>query len=113
MAPDLIRKHEDYLSLTNEQRANVQNGCGGKSGWVRPIKWYDLTAVCNFHDYLYSVGINQDDRLKADQFLRDAILALGSDLNRWGPKYWYYWTQSHIYYYAVRLCGNKFFGANK
>lgn len=113
IAPDIVKKLQDYDNLTDEQRAAVQNGCGGKGGSFRPLHWFDLQPICNRHDYLYSVGTSWDDRLEADNYLLTAILGLGAHMRWYNPKKWYYNFQAHVYYNAVRMFGAEFFGANK
>lgn len=98
-------------SMTPAQRALVTNGCGGKGGFGRPIHWFSLEGDCDCHDVAYSLGGTEADRLRADNGLRDAILARQAGAPWW--KRIYYRVQARLYYDAVRRLGGKFFAYSK
>lgn len=76
------------------------NGCGNKRfGWIIP----ELTfhRCCNIHDYMYYLGGTKSDRKFADTvFLYNMIL---------NSKKWYHSILARIFYFAVRLFGDKSF----
>lgn len=96
-----------FEQLTPSQRAQFCNGCGGKGGLARPLHWWGLEADCDRHDWAYTLGGTEEDRLKADNALREAILARCATAPWW--KRWYYRAQAYDYYKAVREFGKPFF----
>lgn len=56
----------DLSELTEKAFHNVCNGAGPKGyGWVVPDLWF--TNAANFHDLMYTLGGNENDRLWADR----------------------------------------------
>lgn len=61
-----------YWEATPEERAKVCNGCGAKDGIKVPGTFYGLCIkeACNIHDWMYSKGKTQADKLFADAMFR-------------------------------------------
>ncbi len=96
-----------FDQLTDDQRRSLCNGCGGKGGLARPVHWWGLEADCDRHDWAYTLGGTEMDRLIADTALHDAIQTRCDGAPLW--KRWYFRLQAWTYFRAVRLCGGKFF----
>ena len=96
-----------YRNLTERQKSEICNGCGGKGGIVTPPHAKLFKEECNQHDFNYFLGYNEEHRLKADRQLQSAMLAKVSTMA------WYnklrYWPWCRLYYRAVRIVGKKFF----
>lgn len=95
--------------LLTSAMINGVNGCGGKGGWFRPIKWFSCTPWCNRHDVAYFNGGGEDDRHLADWQLRSDLMHLADQLGTGRLKRIYYRTQAIVYYVGVRLAGWKYF----
>lgn len=99
-----------YRDLSNSEKKDITNGCGGKGGIINPPEFL-FNASCNQHDFYYWRGGNWIDRLKADwgfylEMLKDISLA-----TKWYQilrKILYIFIAT-IYFFAVRLIGWKFF----
>jgi len=68
----------DYWKLTDEEKAEICNGCGtkGLGGWLVPDTLWGLSIVeaCNIHDFMYKVGKRPYDKDSADRsFLNNMI----------------------------------------
>ena len=96
-----------YKDLTKEEKDRICNGCGAKGGRIKPPLAIFFNASCNHHDYGYWLGGTEEDRLKCDKKLYDALLLDCSLLPR--KKYLLYRLWSKLYYYAVRAFGSKYF----
>lgn len=95
-----------YRNLTDEQREQICNGCGGK-GSVFPIPNFMFEASCDHHDFNYWQGCTEADRLKADY---EFYLAMKRDVQKlswWRRPYSY--SLSWIYFRAVRRFAGKYF----
>lgn len=96
-----------YESLTQSQKKEICNGCGGKGGIVKPPHKVFFNASCNHHDYGYSCGGTEKDRKKADEKLYEMMVLDCSKLP------WMEWVRYRpwcwAYYLGVRSVGWKFF----
>jgi hypothetical protein len=66
-----------YWSLSPEGKAEICNGCGPKGyGLLVPDTIYGLciTAICDIHDFMFSVGVDEEDRLEANRVFRNNLL---------------------------------------
>jgi hypothetical protein len=96
-----------YKDLSQEEKKLICNGCGGKGGWIKPPNFL-FKASCSHHDFLYFRGHNKKDRLKADyRFLKYMLVDVMSIEN--ALKRILAFFTAFIYFFAVRLCGAKFF----
>jgi len=64
-----------YEYLTEKQKAYICNGCGAKSGFVRPPKKIFFKASCNHHDHGHWKGGSEWQRWKS--FISRKILSRG------------------------------------
>ena len=106
----------DYWALTPAAKAEICNGCGASGGRRFPghIWWLDITEACNIHDYMYHLGLTEQDREEADKaFLNNLLRIIEKDsvdfaiiktLRRW---------RAMTYYGAVRDFGGPAFWDNK
>ena len=101
-----------YLELTPEQIAQVANGCG-PMGWridlvPDSLGGLDISADCSCHDYMYSLGGDEQARRFADVILycniAHKVLMAG------GPLQAFRMAGAGIMYKAVRSCGEDHFG---
>jgi hypothetical protein len=65
-----------FEQLTEDQKATLCNGCGGKGGTV-PVPQFMFHASCDRHDYHYWIGCTEADRHAANldfyaRLIRDA-----------------------------------------
>lgn len=109
----LLAVHPAYAAATPEQIAAVANGCGPGAWKLDLIPDHlgdvDITEVCNQHDFLYSLGGTEEDRLMADVLLYTDIA--GMVLLNDGYLVPLQMAAAVIFYRAVRNVGAKFFGA--
>lgn len=96
-----------YEDLTQRQKEEICNGCGGKGSIIKPPYAAFYETNCNKHDFSYYVGYAEEHRLKADKGLRKAMK---KDCDRLP---WYkqlkYRPWCNIYYASIRLMGKKYF----
>ena len=96
-----------YTDLSELQRIEICNGCGGKGGWVKPPHAKFFEDECNWHDFNYFLGFTEEHRKKAELQLRAAML------RKIRPLAWYwrirYTPWCYMYYQAVRIAGKKYF----
>ena len=76
----------------------MSDGCTGVLDWLPFVG--NMTAACLKHDKAYHYGGTEADKLKADQQLKDDILALGG---------WMGWLCARIRYIGVRKFANSAF----
>jgi len=96
-----------YEDLTADQRREVCNGCGGKGGWIKPPHRIFFETSCNHHDYGYSCGGTEQDRIRSDNTLYRLMLFDCETLPWWKRLMYRPWCEA--YYIGVRLAGGKFF----
>lgn len=71
---------QSYLEASPEVRAAVCNGCGA-GGWkfdIIPDNLYglDISEACNIHDWMYTVGETEADKVEADQLFLENMYRL-------------------------------------
>jgi hypothetical protein len=110
-----------YVAASPEVRLQVVNGCG-PGGWkvdiVPDCIWgLDISAVCDIHDWMYSVGITLADKEEADRVFLNNTLRLIDSTPGW-------WNQllivkqlrrnrARVYFEAVHYCGGPAFWDGK
>ena len=88
-----------FEDLSEEQIICLWNGVGSDTIPIKPFQLVFGKASIK-HDFEYYCGGEESDRLKADkEFLYNCLTAAGSNL--------YYKFMAYVYYYALRLLGNK------
>jgi hypothetical protein len=103
-----------FEELTEKERADICNGCGGKGGWIVPPYAAMNEANCNHHDYGYWKGGGVWARLVCDcKFwwaLQKDSLAFG-----WKNPHKVVWFTgwAAIYFLGVRVAGWKYFNYKK
>lgn len=118
---DIPVKYED---LTEDQKNEICNGCGGKGGLVKPPYRVFFNPICHRHDYDYWCGCSWWDKIKADWNLRqgmiNAVKTTGIQVLRdhlyfneilipdWAIRQIYYrWADA--YFIGVSLAGKLYF----
>jgi hypothetical protein len=104
-----------YLHASPEVRAAVCNGCGA-GGWkfdIVPDQIYGvvITDLCDVHDWEYTVGSTEEDRLTADQNLLFNILERIENIGGWLR--WFRRRRAYKYYEAVREFGHDAYWKGK
>jgi hypothetical protein len=117
-----------YDDLTQAQKKEICNGCGGKGGFVKPPHSILFKPVCDPHDYDYWSGCSWWDKIKADwkmhqgmkkavkkmdiQILRDHLYFNESLLPDWAVRQIYYrWADA--YFAGVSVAGKLYFYFDK
>ena len=96
-----------YRDLTQEQKKQICNGCGGKSSFI-PVPEFLFHASCDHHDFYYWRGGTEEDRKKADDaFYHFMGLDIVNEDSRFKRMYYSLWA--YTYYKAVRIFGKKYF----
>lgn len=91
----------------------IGNGCGSE-GWLGKLVPEDLAGInisesCKYHDWLYSKGGCEEDKLFADiTFLHNMIATIKRDDTIWTNEDKAI-RMAIVYYEAVVLYGNKYF----
>jgi hypothetical protein len=105
-----------YWSLSPEGKADICNGCGAKGfGWTVPetIWGLKITEACNIHDFMYLVGVDEEDRQEADRvFFNNLIRIIEAKTKLWPLKMLRH-RRALKYYEAVRCFGGPAFWAGK
>lgn len=105
-----------YQLLTPESKAEICNGCGAKGyGWLIPDSmWFlNITEACNIHDFMYLVGVDEEDREEADRvFLNNLIRIIEAKTKLWPLKMLRH-RRALKYYEAVRYFGGPAFWTGK
>ena len=96
--------------------SEMSGGCGSDKAWfdLVPDRWIGISVkrCCQIHDYLYTIGGAEEDRIRADRMfytnlkrtvLNDSNL-VARTTNLWMAK---------IYYKAVRRYGSSSFNYSK
>ena len=96
-----------YSHLTDKQKSEITNGCGGKGMGFEPPQFF-FKASCNHHDFYYWRGGEAKDRRYADTAFLDAML---EDAERALTFYGRAFNKiaACAYYLVVRLGGKKYF----
>jgi hypothetical protein len=103
-----------FEQLTEDQKATLCNGCGGKGGTV-PVPQFMFHASCDRHDYHYWIGCTEADRHAANldfyaRLIRDADRSADDKfwLWRWAVRASLH-DAARIYYEAVEYFGKRYF----
>ena len=102
---------DGYFDLSDWEKENVLNGCGSKNSKFIPdnILGLCINEACLFHDYMYYVGTTDKDKREADKVFLNNILWWVDEYSRnfflrWGRRF-----IAKIYYYVVKVFGEKAF----
>lgn len=107
---------ELYKALTPEGKAAICNGCGQKGwGWAVPDSIWGLciTEACNIHDFMYAVGVDEEDREEADRVFRNNMLRIIESGTKWKWLKLFRGVRALIYFCMVRLFAAPAFWNNK
>lgn len=97
----LARVHFSDLSVP--QIDMISNGCGPR-GWGAIPDW-GFTESCEEHDFDYWNGGTAEDRLKADQKLRDAMILDARWCYKNPIRRWFRYGMAWVYYLCIRMGG--------
>jgi hypothetical protein len=106
-----------YYELTPEKKAKICNGAGAAGDWrsafiPNTIFGLDCTEVFNIHDYAYFLGVNLEDKYRADRAMLQNLLIL-IDNSCWPIFRWLRRLRAIDYYTAVVEFGNSAFFKGK
>lgn len=109
---DLLSKPDSYTAADRADIERVTNGCG-PGGWrVDLIPDHlgdvDISEPCRIHDWEYSFGGSEEDRLKAD--VRLYVNVAGNVLLNDSYAVPLQMAAAVIFYRAVREAGAAFWG---
>ena len=104
---------KSYRDATDEQRANVCNGCG-PSGWkahlIPETVWgLSISAACNIHDWMYSEGGKESDRVFADRMFLINMQRLVDSKSKLKVLRWLRHRRIKKYFFAVKEWGGNYF----
>ena len=107
----------EYWSLPKELKQALTNGCGPR-GWLRvlvpdTICGLDITKVCDIHDYMYAIGVDEADREEADDVFRNNLLRWVDAHTKWNWLKKLRYHRAQVYYKAVRNFGGPAFWKDK
>lgn len=105
-----------YQSLSPKEKLQICNGCGLKGfGWIVPDSMYglDISEACNIHDYMYSVGMDENDRVEADRVFRNNLIRIIEAKTRWTWLKFLRKRRAVKYFWAVQNFGGPAFWNNK
>lgn len=108
---------EQYWRLGREAIKEITNGCG-PGGWLRALVpdtiWgLDISEACDIHDYMYAVGLTNEDKEVADRvFLNNIVRLINAKTRYWVLKRLRY-RRASTYYLAVKNFGGPFFWSGK
>jgi len=105
----------EYIQLSLSEKKHICNGCGSKLMKLDLIPdslWgLSILELCNIHDYMYSVGFTEQDKLYADkEFLNNMFFHIDLYTKNWILRKLRRW-QARKYYYCVRVFGDSSFYA--
>lgn len=108
---------EAYRDLPKATLKKITNGCG-TGGWLAAlvpdtIYGLNITAACNIHDYMYSRGRTQNDKVEADRVMLNNLQRIiqAKTKYRWLRKL--RTIRAYLYYLAVHLAGGPAFWYGK
>jgi hypothetical protein len=85
----------------------ISNGCGGKGSLIDPPEG-KYGGCCDKHDFLYTVGGTELDRIHADgDFLVDMIKIVV--VQRAGFTRLFMLLMAIVYFYGVHFAGKRYF----
>ena len=104
---------QGYTQLTKEQKKEICNGCGSKEGWLTKIIFGGkFVECCNIHDYMYSIGLSQEDKDIADRVFYNNMNRVIATIDNKTLKY-YYKVKAHIFYKSVKTFGESAFWSSE
>lgn len=110
-----------YVAAPPETRLQVVNGCG-PGGWKAALvpdrMWgLDVSAACDIHDWMYTVGQTLADKEEADRVFLNNLHRLIESAPGWHNQLWLMKrlrrNRARVYYEAVHLCGGPAFWDGK
>lgn len=115
---ELLFAPDAYWSSMPAVRAVVTNGCGaggGWKGWLVPDTIYLLciTAACNIHDWMYTVGMSQPEKEEADRVFLNNMIRLIDAAGGWSILRALRRNRARGYYNAVKYFGGPAFWHGK
>jgi hypothetical protein len=113
----LLYAPEEYWTLDQTLKEALTNGCGPKGffSWLIPDTVYFLSikAACEIHDYMYAVGVTEEDRNVADRvFLNNMVRIIDANTGNSILRRLRY-SRANKYYIAVRNFGGPFYWEGK
>lgn len=115
--PSILFAPPEYWQLSDAQRKDICNGCGTKGlcGILVPDTIYGLriTAACDIHDFMYSVGETLEDKEAADRVFLNNLLRIIDTQTSWNILKRLRARRAMIYYRAVVEFGGPAFWAGK
>ena len=100
-----ISAPSSWWSMSEAERLRYSSGCGPDQSGVN-LRWVngiDLYPACQIHDYMYSIGGSEEDRMFADAIMRENMQSI---IESYGRKN----TQVTTWYYSItRSFGWLFF----
>lgn len=108
---------ELYITASPEVRAQVVNGCG-PGGWkvdiIPDTIWgLDISAACNIHDWMYTVGADLAAKDEADRVFLNNVLRLVEAVGGCWLLRKLRRIRAKEYYEAVHVFGGPAFWAGK
>ena len=97
-----------YSDLTQEQKDNICNGCGGKGSWI-PVPNFIFKASCNQHDFYYWRGCSEKDRKIADDAFYKYMKIDIEERTTSIVDYLFHHGWAYTYYLSVRYFGKPYF----
>lgn len=114
---DNLQAPYSYWSLQKNILKSFTNGCGSKGilNYLVPdnLIGTNITSACNIHDYMYLMGQTTEERKSADKIFLKNMKAI---INKSDSSFFVKTLRkikAHIYYWAVRIFGQNFFGRKK
>jgi len=105
-----------YQALSPEGKADICNGCGAKGfGWTIPDSMYflNISEACNIHDFMYLVGVDEEDREEADRVFLNNLVRIIEAKTKWEWLKLLRKRRAAKYYWAVRTFGGPAFWSGK
>jgi hypothetical protein len=105
-----------YWALSPEGKADICNGCGTKGfTWLVPDSMYglDISEACNIHDFMYVVGVDEEDRAEADRVFKNNLFRIIEAKSKWAIIKILRRRRAVTYYQAVRMFGGPPFWNGK
>lgn len=103
----------NYWKLTEEEKAQICNGCGSKGAWYNfliPSRAFD--ECCHIHDYDYSIGKTEKEKRLADRrFMQNMKRVVRATKNRFLKK----WRalKAKAFYKGVKNFGDEAYWSDK
>ncbi len=105
----------EYWLLSNVERLCICNGCGSSQAKFDfiPDTMYllNISEACDIHDYMYHVGITEEDKMEADRRFLSNLLRIINTAG--GFLRWFRRRRALKYYEAVVELGGPAFWEGK